>query len=195
MDSRSKQRAEQLDASWGVLMVSAQAGDRTAYERLLRECAPLIRRIAQRQRVHADAMEDVVQEVLLTVHRARQTYDPGRSFSAWLVAISQRRSIDALRREGRKARREVYDPIAYESHADGSQDVVRDGTADTQAASVRSAIDGLPAGQREAIEILALRQLSLDEAAALTGKTKGALKVNMHRALRTMRARFGGGDL
>ena len=195
MDSRSKQRAEQLDASWGVLMVSAQAGDRAAYERLLRECAPLIRRIAQRQRVHADAMEDVVQEVLLTVHRARQTYEPGRSFSAWLVAISQRRSIDALRREGRKARREVHDPIAYESHADGSQDVVREGTADTQAASVRSAIDGLPAGQREAIEILALRQLSLDEAAAVTGKTKGALKVNMHRALRTLRARFGGGDL
>ena len=195
MDSRSKQRAEQLDASWGVLMVSAQAGDRAAYERLLRECAPLIRRIAQRQRVHADAMEDVVQEVLLTVHRARQTYEPGRSFSAWLVAISQRRSIDALRREGRKARREVHDPIAYESHADGSRDVVRDGTANTQAASVQSAIDGLPAGQREAIEIFALRQLSLDEAAALTGKTKGALKVNMHRALRTLRARFGGGDL
>ena len=40
--------------------------------------------------------------------------------------------------------------------------------------------------------MLALRQLSLSEGSALTGKTKGALKVNMHRALNTLRARFGG---
>lgn len=194
MDKRSTQGADRLDADWRVLMVAAQAGDRTAYERLLRECAPLIRRTAQRLRVHGDAVEDVVQDVLLTIHRARQTYDPARSFSAWLVAIAQRRSIDALRRDGRKMRREVHDPIAYEGHPDLSQELAQGETTDMQASSVTSAINGLPDGQREAIEILALRQLTLDEAAALTGKTKGALKVNMHRALRTLRARFGGGE-
>ena len=55
-------------------------------------------------------------------------------------------------------------------------------------------MDDLPDGQREAIEALALRQLSLDEASLLTGKSKGALKVNMHRALKTLRARFGGAE-
>ena len=58
-------------------------------------------------------------------------------------------------------------------------------------ATIQEAVDQLPQGQREAIETLALRQLSLEEASRLTGKTKGALKVNMHRALKALRARFG----
>ena len=58
----------------------------------------------------------------------------------------------------------------------------------------RGALAGLAPGQREAIEVLALRQLTLEEAAGETGKTKGALKVNMHRALKTLRLRFGGSE-
>ena len=175
-------------------MAAAQGGDRVAYERLLRETSPFIRRVARLQRVHPDAIDDVVQEVLLTVHRARQTYDPTRSFSAWLAAIAKRRSIDGLRRDGRTMRRETHEPIAYENHPDPGAAWHEGGTADMRAASVKMAVDGLPAGQREAIEILAMQQLSLEEAARLTGKSKGALKVNMHRALNSLRSRFGGGD-
>lgn len=193
MTSGGETGAARLDAAWGRLMAAAQDGDRGAYERLLRETTPFVRRIARFQRVHPDAVDDVVQEVLLTVHRARQTYDPSRSFSAWLAAIAQRRSIDVLRRDGRKMRRETHEPIAYENHPDPAAVWHEEGTADMRAASVRAALDGLPAGQREAIEILAMRQLSLEEAARLTGKSKGALKVNMHRALNSLRTRFGGG--
>lgn len=46
----------------------------------------------------------------------------------------------------------------------------------------------LPDGQRQAVEHLGLRELSLDETAALTGRSKGALKVNLHRALKALRA-------
>ena len=83
-------------------MAAAQAGDRAAYEALLRDCVPLIRAVALRQGVGADHVEDVVQDVLLTVHRARQTYDPGRSFNGWLRTIAERRAIDLLRRIGRR---------------------------------------------------------------------------------------------
>ena len=192
MTPGAEQRAAELDAAWGRLMVAAQGGNRVAYERLLRDCVPLIRRVARSQRVHPDTVDDVVQDVLLTVHRALQTYDPLRSFSAWLAAIAQRRSIDALRRHGRRDKREVYAPIDYENHADATATWHEEGTADMRGALVRIAVDELPAGQREAIELLAMRQLSLDEAARSTGKTTGALKVNMHRALRTLRTRFGG---
>lgn len=174
-------------------MAAAQGGDRAAYERLLRGCSPLIRRVVRYQGVQGDRVDDVVQEVLLTIHRARQTYDPARSFSAWLCAITQRRAIDALRRRGRQDRREVFAPIPYENHADPSSEQTRDAASGLQSQSVQEAVGLLPEGQREAIEVLALRQLSLEEAAALTGKTKEALKVNMHRALKTLRARFGGG--
>ena len=57
---------------------------------------------------------------------------------------------------------------------------------------VGEAVASLPAGQRQAVEHLALADRSLDEAAALTGRSKGALKVNLHRALKALRARFGG---
>jgi RNA polymerase sigma-70 factor (ECF subfamily) len=78
-------------------MVAAQAGDRAAYETLLRDCIPFIKRVARGQGIRPDLIDDVVQETLLTVHRARQTYDPNRSFTAWLRTIAQRRAIDVLR--------------------------------------------------------------------------------------------------
>ena len=180
------------DALWSDWMAAAQSGDRLAYERLLRECAPLIRRVARRQGVQGDRVDDVVQEVLLTVHRARHTYDPARSFTAWLCTIAQRRAIDALRHRGRQDRREVHAPFAYENHPEEATGLERDLALDGQGPALQAAIDQLPPGQREAIQVLALRQLSLEEAAGATGKTKGALKVNMHRALNSLRARFGG---
>ena len=163
-----------------------------AYERLLRGCMPLIRRVVRYQGIQVDRVDDVMQEVLLTIHRARQTYDPARSFSAWLCAIAQRRAIDALRRRGRLNRREVFARIDYENHADPANEPSHTVDSGLRSQSVRDALELLPEGQREAIEVLALKQLSLDEAATLTGKTKGALKVNLHRAFKSLQTRFGG---
>lgn len=180
-----------LDAAWSTLMTAAQDGDRAAYGRLLRECTPLIRRIVRRD-LRPDQVDDVVQDVLLTIHRARHTYDPTRSFSAWIIVIAQRRAIDLLRQSGRNERREVHSPLDYERFAEESVYPERDLSADKQSSALRTALEGLPPGQRQAIEALALRQLSLEEAAAETGRSKGALKVNMHRALKSLRERFGG---
>jgi len=175
-------------------MRAAQGGDRRAYATLLRQCEPIIRRAAARAGVRGETMEDVVQETLLTLHDARQTYDPSRSFTAWLTVIAQRRGIDALRRGGRTARREVHAPLAYEQHADASADASRGWTDAGRARELTAAIAGLTPGQREAVEHLAIREESLAEASAATGKTTGALKVNLHRALKMLRARLAGRD-
>jgi RNA polymerase sigma factor (sigma-70 family) len=183
-------RDAEIDQRWSGLMSAAQAGDRASYERLLRECAPFISRLAGRQGVRGDGLDDVVQDVLTTVHRVRHTYDPTRSFTAWLRAIAQRRAIDHLRSRGRLERREIYAPLAYEAHAD---DEVDHSARSELAAGVKTlnlALVELTESQREAIEHLALRELSLDEAAAATGRSKGALKVNLHRALKSLRARL-----
>jgi DNA-directed RNA polymerase specialized sigma24 family protein len=55
-------------------MIAAQAGDRVAYQTLLQECVPLIKTVARGQGVSFDRIDDVVQETLITIHRARQTY-------------------------------------------------------------------------------------------------------------------------
>ncbi|MCP4519395.1 MAG: sigma-70 family RNA polymerase sigma factor, partial [Delftia sp.] len=99
-------------------MAAAQAGDRRAYERVLASSLSLIRSVARRQGVPVDSIDDVVQETLLTVHRVRHTYDPTRSFDAWLAAIASRRAIDALRSQGRRGRREVHDEFALDQHPD-----------------------------------------------------------------------------
>ena len=53
------------------------------------------------------------------------------------------------------------------------------------------AVADLPARQREAVQLLVLQERSLAETAATTGRSKGSLKVNLHRALKSLRARLG----
>ena len=171
-------------------MAAAQGGDRGAYEIVLRECVPIVRRIARAQGADANVLDDVVQDVLITLHGARATFDPGRSFVAWLTAITQRRTIDMLRKQGRRAVREVYAPLAAETHAaDG--DPESDASASSDARELRAAVAGLPEGQREAVLALALQENSIEDLSKSTGRTKSALKVNLHRAIKTLRVRFG----
>jgi RNA polymerase sigma-70 factor, ECF subfamily len=180
----------EADRHWSLLMAAAQDGDRAAYERLLREIVPFIRAVASRQHRAQDRIEEVTQEVLLTLHRVRHTYDPARPFRHWLAAIARRRSIDALRRRMRTEAHEVADDTAYETFADPAANravevsAARDGLGD--------AIAGLTPPQREAIELLKLRELSLIEASSLSGKSIAALKVNVHRAIKALRERLKG---
>ena len=96
-----------VDRRWSAWMASAQGGDRAAYEALLRECVPLVQRVARGQGVRGPQVDDVVQDVLLTLHRARQTYDPAQSFTAWLRTIAKRRAIPATVIEVNLARTEA----------------------------------------------------------------------------------------
>jgi RNA polymerase sigma-70 factor (ECF subfamily) len=173
-------------------MAAAQDGDRAAYDALLRDCVPLIRAAARGKGVAPDRLDDVVQDVLLTIHRVRQTYDPTRSFNAWLRAIAQRRAIDLQRSQGRQRSRELHAPEAYENHADPA--VSAEQRVDTAGRSRRlgKALATLPDGQRQAVELLALQDQSLAEASAATGRSKVALKVNLHRAIKALRTRLAG---
>jgi RNA polymerase sigma factor (sigma-70 family) len=175
------------DMRRSALMAAAQAGDKTAYETLLRDSVPLIRVIARRKGVSADQVDDVVQEVLLTIHRARQTYDPTRSFNAWLRVIAERRAIDLLRQTGRRGARELHAPIAFENYADETADPARGLQHADDTGRVGEALASLPPRQREAVQYLVLNQQSLAEASASTRRSKGSLKVNLHRALKALR--------
>jgi RNA polymerase sigma-70 factor (ECF subfamily) len=78
-----------------------------------------------------------------------------------------------------------------ESHADAAPEPGQAIDAARQLGQVRAALAGLPPRKREAVEQIGLQGRSLDEAAAATGRTKVALKVNLHRALKTLRQRLG----
>jgi RNA polymerase sigma-70 factor, ECF subfamily len=178
------------DDAWPRLMAAAQAGDRTAYERLLRDILPFIRAIVGRQHRTPDRVEDAVQDVLLTLHRVRHTYDPSRPFTHWLATLARRRSIDLLRRKSRLAAHEIVDDAAYETFADPGANSEHERRAWRRALS--DALAALPKRQRQAVELTKLRELSLAEAAQASGMSIGALKINVHRAIKAMRKRLKG---
>lgn len=182
--------ARDLDRRLMAAMAAAQRGERSAYEALLRDCVPIIRRMARGRGASGDQLDDIVQDVLITLHGARQAYDPDRSFLAWLTVITQRRTVDLLRSHGRRAARETHDDLVYETHA-APDDPAREAERREEAARLRATIATLPAGQRTAIEAIALNENSLEDASKSTGRTKTALKVNLHRAIATLRTRMG----
>ncbi len=192
--SGAEEKRTASDARRSRLMAAAQAGDRGAYEALLRDCVPFIAGIARRHGVPPEYTDDVVQEALLTLHHARATYDAGRSFEAWLRVLAERRAIDLLRQLGRQRGRELHAPLAYESHPDETADVSASVEHRQKAARIGAAVAELPPRQKQAVHHLVLGEKSLAEAATLTGRSKGALKVNLHRALKTLRARMASGD-
>lgn len=190
---RVEKQNNAADERRSALMTAAQAGDGAAYQQLLRDCIPVIKSVARRRGVPIDRLDDAVQDVLLTIHRARQTYDPRRSFTAWMSVIAERRAIDLMRRTQREQLREIHAPLAFESHVDDSADPTQ-GLANADAiGAVANALAGLPARQREAVQHLVLEERSLEEAATLTRRGKGSLKVNLHRALKALRCRLGPG--
>nr|WP_233556445.1 sigma-70 family RNA polymerase sigma factor [Noviherbaspirillum sedimenti] len=172
---------------WSVYMVHAQAGDRQAYRRLLEEITPYLRGLAARHIRNGSDIEDTVQDILLTVHSVRNTYDPARPFGPWLVAIANRRIIDELRRRGRVDAHETPLDPEHENFSSSEANLQEQAV---EARILRDALDFLPAGQRDALRMLKLEEMSLKEAAAASGMSITALKVAAHRALKNLRKRM-----
>ena len=178
--------APATDEHLSRLMARAQQGDNEAYVTLLRTLAPWIRRTVRGRRgfLGDQDVEDVVQDALLSIHAVRATYDPARPLMPWLSAIVRHRLADAGRRHVRHTAHEVHvddlDVTFQSATANGCEETSGDPEA------LARAIQALPRRQREAVELLKLRELSLKEASAATGTTVGALKVATHRAMMSL---------
>jgi RNA polymerase sigma-70 factor (ECF subfamily) len=175
------------DDRLGRLMQAAQAGSGQAYLTLLQEIAPRVRRaIVRRRGMSASTdVEDLVQDVLLSLHVARASYDPNRPFLPWLLAIVRNRLADGARRYARQAAHEVQVEDLDVTFAGPGTNPPSESFGDAEV--LRAAIGALPRRQREALELLKLRELSLKEAAAATGTSVGALKVAAHRGVSALR--------
>lgn len=172
----------------GAWMARAQQGDQRAYDELLRLLAREARGFVGRRVGWADWVEDVVQEALLTVHRARRTYDPARPFGPWFYAILNSRLIDALRARKRVTTREVLDEEVLA--AQPAPDQARPG-GDVSEALAR-AVAALPRVQREVVSLMKYDDLSVREVATRLGMSEAAVKATAHRGYKGLRASVGG---
>lgn len=171
-------------------MLCAQQGDQRAYEELLRLVAREARSFVGRRVAWADWTEDVVQEVLLTVHRTRHTYDPARPFAPWFYAIASSRLIDVLRSRKRVTTREVADEDAIAAQPAPHRDGLAEGPSDVSEA-LAQAVARLPRVQREVVSLLKYEDLSVREVAARMQMTEGAVKAMAHRGYKVLRRTVG----
>src|SRR5262249_22125396 len=133
--------------------------------------------------------EDLVQQTLLHIHRARARFIRGAEVTPWAFAIARRLMIDGMRR----GKREV---LAATNDDDGEGDVAIAGDAPADevvqaqelALRVRRELAKLPEGQRVAFELVKQEGLSLAEAAQVLGTTVAAVKLRAHRAYEALRA-------
>jgi RNA polymerase sigma-70 factor, ECF subfamily len=177
------------ERDWSRLMAAAQDGDRAAYRTLLEAVTPYVRSLASRCFRDTGDIEDAVQDVLLTIHAVRRAYDPARPFGPFLVAIANRRIIDRLRRQTRARSREIEFTAAHETFAGDAANIDHDGGT-VDAAALHVAIAELPPEQRQAVRLIKLQEMSMQEAAQTSGKSISALKVAVHRAIKSLRKRL-----
>jgi RNA polymerase sigma-70 factor (ECF subfamily) len=175
---------------WGMLMQAAQGGDRPAYDRLLREILPEVRAVVTARVADAPSVDDAVQNALLSIHRARHTFEPGRPFGPWMRAIARNAAIDVLRARRAQTAREV--PIDVELLASEPSE---ESSRERPVSRLRVALESLPKAQREAVELIHLRCFSVVQAAQRVGIKPGALKVRAHRGYRALRSLMARGDL
>lgn len=180
----AQERAQALDE----LMRAVQAGIPRAYATLVRQVTPLLRQVARNRGVPPADLDDVVQEALLALHRCRENYDPARPFLPWLIGIAQHCARDRWRRSMREDRRLLAVRALHQAWGPGGPDGVLSGglLADSLAALIAT----LPPAQREAIQVVAIGEMDLRAAAEATGRSVGAIKVNLHRARETLHARL-----
>jgi RNA polymerase sigma factor (sigma-70 family) len=167
---------------WAVWMRAAMAGDEGAYRQLLVSLAPRLRAVA---RSHCrslgapeDEIEDLVQEVLLTIHLKRGSWDQSRPIGPWVAAITRNKLIDVLRRRGR------HITVPIEDFVDRLQ--AEDQEPELSAHQIDSLLARLPPQQREIVRSISFNGSSIRETADRLQMTEGAVRVTLHRALKAL---------
>lgn len=163
-------------------MRAALAGDGRAYRTLLEALTPRLRAIVARALARAGAsqsdLEDVVQETLLAIHLKRHTWDPSAPLAPWVQAIARNKTIDALRRRGRRVEVDVADFAEILPSAPDRDP--------TEGGDVERLLGELGERQRDIVRSIGVEERSVRETADRLGMSEGAVRVALHRGLKTL---------
>ncbi len=187
----SEPKDNDREAQAAALMVRYQRGEARAFDALTALVGPTLFRFFAHSTPDRENAEDLYQETWLKVHHARHTYRPGEPLMPWLYGIARHVGADHRRRYARHHRRvEAAEQVArIEAPVAGSPPPAADGKVEA-AQLLELAMEGLPETQREALILLKVEGLSVEEAARIAGTSPGALKVRAHRAYARIRARI-----
>jgi RNA polymerase sigma-70 factor (ECF subfamily) len=170
------------DTELRALMTQYQRADPAALEELVRRISPLLLRYFGSSHVDGSAVEDMVQDCWIRIHRSRHSYRASEPVLPWIYAIARYTRLDAYRKRRRRERQEVLVAAVPEGLSQAQVSASED---------FDQLIANLPESQREVLVMLKVAGMSLEEVARATSSTVGAVKQKVHRAYVTLRRAMG----
>src|SRR5689334_3391733 len=169
------------------------AGEDAAFGDVYDTVAPRVLSYLRRQTRDVARAEDLLQQTMLQIHRARGTFISGSGVLPWAFAIARRLLIDELRRDRRNVLSTAE--LVVDESPSLSDDAGPDGLAEAKQLAHRldRELKRLPESQRVAFELMRVDGLSHLEAAEVLGATVSAVKLRAHRAYVALRAVLGDG--
>ena len=170
------------DDPWSRMMSAAMAGDEGVYRRLLEDIGRSVRGMARgafaRARVGDADVEDAVQETLLAIHLKRHTWDMNQKLGPWVNAIARHKIIDAMRRRGARRAEPIED---FQDFLAAPEEEDPHTLSDA-----KKLIDTLAPRQRDIVRSISLEGQSIAATAARLSMTEVAVRVALHRALKSL---------
>lgn len=167
-----------------VLFRQGLAGDQSAYAEFLTSITSLLRRLVGRRLANSD-VEDVVQEVLISIHKARHTYDGERPIMPWLVSIVRFRITDHLRKHYAQMRHQTVDIKDFEN-------ILADVTIEAGVnESIVELLADVPSKQQQILTMMHVEGYTAKEVGKQLDMNESAVKVAAHRAIKKIRKKFG----
>lgn len=176
-----------------ALMTAIATRDELAFVVLYDRYADLVYSASLRVLMDPGLAEDTTQDVFIRLWRRPQTFIAERGrFVTWLMSVTRNRAVDEIRARGRRHRREVpsmetEDPLAWSQLAAQDEDPLASAQVSEIRASVRSALCGLPASQKRALELAYFGGLTQLEIALRTGEPLGTIKTRIRLGMQKLR--------
>lgn len=172
------------DENLEALMDKALKADNLAYNKVLNAIAALIRPYISKRLSNQNEIEDLVQEVLISIHKARHTYNSDRPLKPWVFAIARHRLADYLRNH-----------YANNLQFMENLDYVSDIPADLQQEaftyeSIKKDVLELPGKQPMILHLIHSQGYTSREVAAKMKMSESAVKVSAHRAYKILRKKL-----
>lgn len=164
-------------------LLAGLAGDAAAYADFLSQLTPILRRVIGRK-IPMSEVEDVLQEVLISIHKARHTYDGARPLLPWVMAITSFRMTDYLRKAYSEMRHSQVDIADYENVLEAVTETPDDNE------SINEMLDGVGQRERTILSLIHVEGYTAREVGSQLGMKESAVKVAAHRAIKKIRERL-----
>lgn len=176
-----------------ALMLAVATQDETAFVALYDRYADLVYSTSLRVLADRHLAEDATQDVFVRLWQRPQSFVASRGrFVSWLMSVTRNRSVDELRAQGRRYRREAPGIESVED-APGIpadhyyEEPLRAAQLQEEQASVRGALTSLPAEQRIALEMAYFGGLTQQEIATRLHEPLGTVKTRIRLGMQKLR--------